>query len=217
MKTGFIYIWHDKRRKMYYIGYHLGTEDDGYICSSNRMRDAFRRRPKDFKRRILKRGIPRDQLLDEEYKWLSLIKDEELGKKYYNHSKRHFGHWALDENILSISQKISKKMKGRKLSNAHKTKISKHHKGKRTHEWSIESREKLRIANLGRKDSEEIIEKRRLSNIKKGHKRKITKCFICGITGPVNSIGRNHNNNCGKKRKMPENVKFALAKSKGKI
>ena len=26
-KTGFIYIWYDRKRKMYYIGCHLGTED----------------------------------------------------------------------------------------------------------------------------------------------------------------------------------------------
>ena len=44
-KYGFIYIWYDNFRKMYYIGRHWGTEDDGYICSSNRMRDAYRRRP----------------------------------------------------------------------------------------------------------------------------------------------------------------------------
>ena len=33
-KTGFIYIWFDTKRKMYYIGCHVGKEDDGYICSS---------------------------------------------------------------------------------------------------------------------------------------------------------------------------------------
>ena len=42
-KYGFVYIWYDKKRKMYYIGSHWGTDDDGYICSSNRMRDAYRR------------------------------------------------------------------------------------------------------------------------------------------------------------------------------
>ena len=107
-KTGFIYIWYDSRRKMYYIGCHLGEENDGYICSSNRMRDAYRRRPKDFKRRILKRNIIKTELLTEEHKWLSMILDEELGKKYYNLHKHHFGHWSNNEEMKrTIGQKIS--------------------------------------------------------------------------------------------------------------
>jgi len=106
MKTGFIYIWYDRKRKMFYIGCHVGTENDGYICSSRRMRDVYRRRPEDFKRRILKRNIPREDLLEEEHKWLQLIKDEELGKKYYNHSKRHFGHWSkCPEKVKNMSER----------------------------------------------------------------------------------------------------------------
>ncbi len=96
MKYGFIYIWYDRKRKMYYIGCHWGTTNDGYICSSKRMRDNYRNRPQDFKRRILRSNIEREKLLEEEFKWLDLIGDNELGKKYYNHSKRHFGHWSTN-------------------------------------------------------------------------------------------------------------------------
>lgn len=96
MKYGFIYIWYDRKRKMYYIGCHWGTTNDGYICSSKRMRDNYRNRPQDFKRRILRSNIEREKLLEEEFKWLDLIGDNELGKKYYNHSKRHFGHWSAN-------------------------------------------------------------------------------------------------------------------------
>lgn len=98
-KTGFVYIWYDKKRKMFYVGCHWGNIFDGYICSSNRMRDAYRRRPNDFKRRILKNNISnRTELLDEEHKWLCLIDDEELNKKYYNASKKRFGHWSETKN-----------------------------------------------------------------------------------------------------------------------
>ena len=110
MKYGFIYIWFDRKRKMFYIGSHWGAEDDGYICSSTRMRNAFRRRPKDFgKRKIISRIYTnRLDLLDKEYKWLSLIKDEELGKKYYNLRKWHAGHWSTDENKYNnIKEKLS--------------------------------------------------------------------------------------------------------------
>ena len=52
-KYGFVYIWRDRKHKMFYIGCHWGTEDDGYVCSSNRMRNAYNRRPNDFKRKII--------------------------------------------------------------------------------------------------------------------------------------------------------------------
>ena len=86
-KYGFVYVWYDRWRKMFYVGSHWGTEDDGYICSSNRMRDAYRRRPNDFKRRVIARVDDRLELLDEEFKWLDLISEKELGKKYYNLEK----------------------------------------------------------------------------------------------------------------------------------
>ena len=71
-KYGFVYIWRDKKRKMYYIGSHWGTEDDGYICSSDRMRKAYRRRPDDFKRRVISRiDTNREELLDEEHRLLA--------------------------------------------------------------------------------------------------------------------------------------------------
>jgi hypothetical protein len=121
-KYGFIYIWYDSRRKMYYIGSHYGTKDDGYICSSNRMRDAYRRRPQDFRRRILKINILRNELLDEEYKWLQLIPDDELGKKYYNLRKHKWGHWSTDENKrLTVGEKISASPnRAKNISNANK-------------------------------------------------------------------------------------------------
>lgn len=110
-KYGFIYIWYDAWRKMYYIGCHWGTENDGYVCSSNRMRDAYRRRPQDFTRRVIQNNISRESLLEEEYKWLSLIPSEQLGKKYYNLSKRHFGHWTNNRDTQTVRDKISSAIK----------------------------------------------------------------------------------------------------------
>jgi hypothetical protein len=77
---GFIYIWYDRKRKMYYIGCHWGTEDDGYICSSKRMKDAYKKRPHDFKRRVIQKNISRENLLAEEHRWLSMISRCRKGK-----------------------------------------------------------------------------------------------------------------------------------------
>jgi hypothetical protein len=107
-KTGFVYIWHDTKRNRFYIGCHLGAENDGYICSSNMMRDAYRRRPNDFRRRILKKNIKQEELLNEEHKWLQLIPDDQLGRKYYNITKHHFGHWSADlQNSKNLKTKLS--------------------------------------------------------------------------------------------------------------
>lgn len=83
-KTGFIYIWYDRKRKMFYIGSHLGTEDDGYVCSSKRMRDNYKNRPEDFKRKILESNISRKDVIWSEKCWLWFVDPKQLGKKYYN-------------------------------------------------------------------------------------------------------------------------------------
>lgn len=90
---GFVYVWYDRKRKMFYIGSHVGQVDDGYVCSSNRMRNAYRRRPHDFKRRIVYKQITsdRDLLLQEEKRWLDMITDLELKTKYYNACRNAWG------------------------------------------------------------------------------------------------------------------------------
>jgi len=99
---------------MYYVGCHWGTEHDGYICSSSRMLKAYNVRPQDFKRRIVKKGIQRENLLSEKYYWLSMIKDEELNDRYYNTQNHHFSHWTNSENNPEIRAKCGEKNKGRK-------------------------------------------------------------------------------------------------------
>lgn len=51
-RYGFVYKWFDDGRGRYYIGSHWGSFGDGYVCTPA-MRDAHRRRPKHFRRRIL--------------------------------------------------------------------------------------------------------------------------------------------------------------------
>jgi hypothetical protein len=135
-KYGFVYIWYDRTRKMFYIGSHWGREDDGYICSSNRMRDAYRRRPDDFRkrdgtpnRRILMRiYTSRENLLAEEQYWLDMIKDEELVTnnttsvdrekkvRYYNMTTVVQRSWHYnDERRTEVGKIISAAKKGKSL------------------------------------------------------------------------------------------------------
>lgn len=111
-KYGFVYIWFDRKHKRYYVGMHWGTEDDGYVCSSTWMMQAYKHRPQDFKRRILKKVYTnRKDLYEAEVKWLSLIDDDELKTKYYNLSKNVSDSWLNEENIKTRLEKISIKTK----------------------------------------------------------------------------------------------------------
>lgn len=84
--TGFVYIWRDRKRNMYYIGSHMGKMDDGYVGSNERLLRVNDKRPGDLKRRIIEYyyGDDRKELLKLEQKYLSMIKHEELNVKYYN-------------------------------------------------------------------------------------------------------------------------------------
>lgn len=138
MKSGFVYIWYDRKHKRYYIGAHWGTENDGYICSSPWMKRAYQLRPQDFKRRILTRIYTNKQdMFDEESRWQNYIKDEELKTKYYNIRRHGDRHWSADPNkALSVKEKLKAadatrglrahaiSMRGKTLSEETKKKVS---------------------------------------------------------------------------------------------
>lgn len=121
-RLGFVYIWRDSKRNMYYVGSHVGAIDDGYICSSKHMRQAYDRRPSDFKRKILYTQYgTREDLLKEESRWLSMIKEQELKTKYYNRERKTFGsesevysswskrYWSDPENRKTQSERMTGK------------------------------------------------------------------------------------------------------------
>ena len=137
-KYGFVYIWFDRKHKRFYIGCRWGTENDGYICSSKWMKNSYKRRPEDFKRKILITNILNKKLLlEEEHRWLSLIKQEDLGKRYYNLRNHKFNHWSTDSSkLLTVGEKIS-------LSHKNDANWGSWGKGKKLTE---ETKEKLRAA-----------------------------------------------------------------------
>lgn len=158
-KYGFVYIWRDKKNNRYYVGCHWGTIDDGYICSSNWMRDAYRRRPSDFRRRIIITNLTRKEMYLEEQRMFSMIKPEELKTRYYNlRLNTTLEPWHMNPNkTLSVGEKISKAKKGKKV--AHCTperarKISEGKKGK-VPNWSEEGRARNREAASNRVVTEE--------------------------------------------------------------
>ncbi len=133
-KYGFVYIWYDSYKKMFYIGSHWGTEEDGYICSSRWMRDAYKKRPWCFKRRILMRVYSsKENLLAEEQYWLNMIKPEELAsirKNRYDKVKVRYYNLKLEANggngtPEGIGKAISVAKKGKPLTEKHKIALRK--------------------------------------------------------------------------------------------
>ena len=205
-KYGFVYIWYDRKHKRYYIGCRWGHVKDGYICSSTWMKSAYKRRPQDFKRRILETNITdRRFLLDREYYWLQMISDDEIGIKYYNLSKRYFGHWVTDVDKLNkIKEGNISRKKGVPLSEEHKQKlraaaknrtytaernqkISTSRKGMK---FSEEHRKNISMVRLGKVQSEES--KQKQSNAMKG--RRFSDTHIANLK--IARRKRMNNENC---------------------
>lgn len=169
MKYGFVYIWFDKKRKMYYIGCHWGQEDDGYICSSNRMKAAYNRRPYDFKRKLLETNIVDRKIMFElEEKWLQ--KAEKRKEKYYNLNYKT-GHWSVEKNkYKTITEKLRaanikqfSDPEARKKHSERSKKLwadpeyRKKHEGK--HKHSDETKQKIKAARAKQTFSEETRKK----------------------------------------------------------
>jgi hypothetical protein len=109
IKSGFVYIWRDRKHNRYYVGCHWGFEDDGYVCSSSWMKQAYLHRPTDFKRKILKRNITsRVELYEKEQHFLDMIKSTEIKIRYYNLHITNNEVWhKYPEHIKTVGQKIS--------------------------------------------------------------------------------------------------------------
>lgn len=151
-KYGFVYIWFDRKHKMFYIGCHWGTENDGYVCSSTWMRNAYNRRPEDFKRRILSRIYSsRADTINKEYEWLSLISEHELKTKYYNLTQHKNGHWTTEEErVKTLSEKISQKTKEAMQRPEVREKYLNGLKTRDTRSSDQETREKRRVSMIGK-------------------------------------------------------------------
>lgn len=136
MKYGFIYLWFDRKYKRFYLGRHWGSIDDGYVCSSKWMRQSYKRRPHHFKRRIVKIiTTNKNDLSLEEHRYLSMIKKDEFGTKYYNFVNNasvtpgHTGRKHSEESRRKMSESHKKNptnyWKGKKRSEETKSKVSK--------------------------------------------------------------------------------------------
>ena len=166
-KEAFVYLWYDSRNKMFYLGKHKGTPDDGYTHSSN-MWQQFNSDsvPEGVKRRVLTYGSDKD-MYELETKLL-LNRKEKCWDRYYNASIRD-KFYRPPESYTPRSEetkrKMSESLKGRKFTESHKRKMSESLKGRKLAE---SHKRKISEAALGRKHTEET--KRKISESVLGEK-----------------------------------------------
>ena len=219
-KYGFVYIWFDRKHKRYYVGCHWGTEDDGYICSSTWMMQAYKIRPKDFKRKILKTKIEnRRQTYTEEQRYLNMIKLDEIKIRYYNLKITQNETWhKYDKNIKTISQKISVKTKEAMADPVVRQNYLEGLKNRDTRSSDLEVRAKRSKSMIGKnkgnwaKAINISAEMRRGIPLSEEHRANIAavgifsslnkkkiECKYCGFIGNPGNIGRYHNDKCKSK------------------
>lgn len=195
-KSGFVYLWFDRKHKRFYIGAHWGHEDDGYVCSSRWMKKAYKIRPDDFRRRIIARGFTdKASMFAEEYKFLARIKPEEIKVRYYNLHIAMKTHWSSTPEAKSIAKKSGDARRGKSLgpcSEETKQKISAANSGKVR---SDETKQLLRDIKTGTTLSEETRQRIAANHISKrpdyihhskkpgyiSPLRKTNNCVICGM------------------------------------
>jgi hypothetical protein len=118
---GFVYIWFDRKRRMFYIGSHHGSKDDGYLGSSQRFLRAIKKRPKDFKRRIIEKILIDDSSITRrrETVWLQKIDSVCLGDRYYNLKRVAFGGNLYEGRTETQMKVTSDKLSASRLGEKH--------------------------------------------------------------------------------------------------
>lgn len=123
----FVYCWTDHATNQLYIGWHKGSVDDGYICSSKYMKEQYLNRPNDFTREIIATGSCKDMTNLETVLLRSV--DAKNDDQFYN---RHNGDgcYRYGKHTEESKRKMSQSSIGKIKSQEHRDKISKTLTGK---------------------------------------------------------------------------------------
>jgi hypothetical protein len=101
MEESFVYCWTDHIKNMKYIGYHKGSPDDGYVCSSNPMTLEYEKRPEDFTRKVLRSGPAKDMYIFET--WILGAVDARNNPEYYNMHNNEAPFWNQGSEKYSLA------------------------------------------------------------------------------------------------------------------
>lgn len=163
-KNSFLYVWEDKHNNKFYVGTHLGNENDGYVCSGKKMLEVYKNNKNFFKRYILLYG-DYEKLIEVESTILKFF-DAKNNSCFYN---QHNGDGKFLHNQPHTSE-TKKKMTeawsnrkeefklghwlGKKLSEEHKMKLSEAAKKRsKTNEGIEHNRKSGIISSLRRQEN----------------------------------------------------------------
>jgi len=144
MNDSFVYIWTDLLTSKRYIGYHKGTPDDGYVCSSKPMLTEYNMRPQDFTREIVAQGSQPEMHTFEQ----DLIKSTNAHKDpgYYNQALST-GPFYCTSHTPETRAKLS--VAAQNITPERRAKMSVVKKGKKGYPVSPEHRAKISVAKKG--------------------------------------------------------------------
>jgi len=193
MNEAFVYCWTDHLTNKLYVGWHKGTPDDGYICSSKLMKEQYNKRPSDFTRQILAVGSVEDMV---NFETVILTATDAASDKFFynmhnNGSKFVHNQPHTDETKIKF-----------KLMHERRTKYAKG--------WKFNNEQLQRIRNARKKFWQNITEEERkeLAAKKESPKKKaalqkmnqiVAECPHCKLKGNYGAMKRWHFDNCRNK------------------
>jgi len=212
MAEAFLYNWTDTRENKLYVGWHKGSIDDGYICSSKIMLEEYNKRPHDFIRQIIAFGASSDMVSLEATILKSI--NAKMSDDFYN---MHNGHGNF--YFKGHTEETKNKLRGPKTKE-HRLNLSKNHAnvsgennpmfgtmgGFYNKRHSAETKEKMSKIALGKPKTKE--HRLNLSKAKKGlpsnlknYKYDIITCPHCNLSGGGGNMTRHHFDNCKEKKR----------------
>jgi hypothetical protein len=154
----FLYCWTDIKTKKIYLGYHKGTIDDGYVCSSKSMIKEYDIRPNDFSRQIIAVGSSNDMRNLE----TKILRAENAPKNpsYYNLNVGD-GSFVCLGHSEETKKKFSMKRKGKLHTEETKKKISEGNKKRKP----ISEETRIKMSESAKKRANSLEGKNKLQEI----------------------------------------------------
>jgi len=107
----FVYCLTDHAKNMIYVGWHKGSVDDGYLCSSKTVLEEHIKRPNDFTRRIIAEGSV-DDMVSLESSILEAANAKSDPTFYNMHNG--MGKYVLKAHTKEAKEKIARSKIGKK-------------------------------------------------------------------------------------------------------
>jgi len=111
MKEAFVYSWKNKTTGKIYVGWHKGSEYDGYVCSSKVLMEEYTANPDNFERFIIAHGTAED-MAALETAILESVNAKDSPEYYNQHNGNGLFH--LRAHTAAAKEKISRAKRGKK-------------------------------------------------------------------------------------------------------